>query len=345
MSLWVNKRKGIDHWVYDFTLNGKRFRGAIAPVFSMSKREAIRKLEELKASKILNVRLAGSPNEVPTLQAVIDYYAISKKIHNPAGYEKVYGYVIRRMLEYFGKSSRPDKESVLKYKNYLVEQGLAGATINRNIAVLAAAYELYFKDFGVQAINPFSKIGKLDVNERTRILSESELLRLMRELQRVPVLRDVVIVAITTTMRKGEILQLKKSEVSIELSLVTKPKLTTKTRVTKTIPLISKALDIIKWHISQNDTEYVFVNSRTNKPYQDIKKPWRNALKRAQIEDFHFHDLRHTGATYLLQNGANLRIVQEILGHSNIRTTQKYTHVLTEGKREALEATFGNIEF
>ena len=64
----------------------------------------------------------------------------------------------------------------------------------------------------------------------------------------------------------------------------------------------------------------------------NINKSFKKALKKAGIEDFRFHDLRHTFATYALVRSKDIRGVQEILGHRNIQTTQKYTHVLAREK-------------
>ncbi len=68
------------------------------------------------------------------------------------------------------------------------------------------------------------------------------------------------------------------------------------------------------------------------------RKDWWRALEAAGIEDFRFHDLRHTAATRVLRTSNNLQVVQEMLGHSDIGTTARYAHAMTEDVRAAMEA-------
>ncbi len=68
------------------------------------------------------------------------------------------------------------------------------------------------------------------------------------------------------------------------------------------------------------------------------RKDWWRALEAAGIEDFRFHDLRHTAATRVLRASNNLKVVQEMLGHSDIGTTARYAHAMKEDVRAAMEA-------
>ena len=68
------------------------------------------------------------------------------------------------------------------------------------------------------------------------------------------------------------------------------------------------------------------------------RKDWWRALEAAGIEDFRFHDLRHTAATRVLRASNNLKVVQEMLGHSDIGTTARYAHAMIEDVRAAMES-------
>ena len=59
----------------------------------------------------------------------------------------------------------------------------------------------------------------------------------------------------------------------------------------------------------------------------DLRAPWEAALKKAGIEDFRFHDLRHSAATYLAMNGASLAEIAEVLGHKTLQMVKRYTHL------------------
>ena len=72
--------------------------------------------------------------------------------------------------------------------------------------------------------------------------------------------------------------------------------------------------------------EYVFPSPKTSNKLGNVDKSFKTALRMAGIDDFRFHDLRHTAASWMIQCGADIYAVQKILGHSHIRTTQRYAH-------------------
>jgi len=81
---------------------------------------------------------------------------------------------------------------------------------------------------------------------------------------------------------------------------------------------------------------YVFSNEE-GEPYGDIKRSFSTALKRAGIENFRFHDLRHTFASHLVMSGVDLKTVQELMGHKTINMTLRYAHLSPDHKRKAVE--------
>jgi integrase len=139
-------------------------------------------------------------------------------------------------------------------------------------------------------------------------------------------LREIIIVALNTGMRRGEILSLRWSQVDFmrDLIFVTQ----TKSGKDRVIPM-NEAVRNALLSLSR-EGERVF-------QVDWIKKAWMGALKEAKIEDFTFHDLRHTAATRLADAGADAFTIASILGHSTIQMSARYTHD-TERKRRAIEA-------
>lgn len=82
----------------------------------------------------------------------------------------------------------------------------------------------------------------------------------------------------------------------------------------------------------------VFVNPQTGTKYLRPEKSFNKAVKNAEVRNFRFHDLRHTAATRMTELGIDLAVVQEILGHSDIKTTMRYAHPVPERKLKAIEA-------
>lgn len=85
-----------------------------------------------------------------------------------------------------------------------------------------------------------------------------------------------------------------------------------------------------------NTSEYVFINPETDTKYDNINRSFHTLLKRAGIENFRFHDLRHTAATRLTWSNIDLTVVQEILGHASIQTIMRYAHLCLKGKNMRL---------
>ncbi|UCD83402.1 MAG: site-specific integrase, partial [Deltaproteobacteria bacterium] len=86
--------------------------------------------------------------------------------------------------------------------------------------------------------------------------------------------------------------------------------------------------------------EYVFCD-KEGQPYKDIKRSFHTALRKARIEDFRFHDLRHTFASQLVMAGENLATVKELLGHKSIEMTLKYAHLSPDQKIKAVRVIDG----
>jgi integrase len=77
------------------------------------------------------------------------------------------------------------------------------------------------------------------------------------------------------------------------------------------------------------------------KPFNAWRRYWNQALEEADIDNFRFHDLRHTAASYLTQAGIPAITVAAILGHKTLQMTKRYSHLAVEHQREAVTKVFG----
>jgi site-specific recombinase XerD len=87
----------------------------------------------------------------------------------------------------------------------------------------------------------------------------------------------------------------------------------------------------------------IFASEKKSSQAMEFRKHWLKALKAAEIEDFRFHDLRHTTASYLVMNGATLYEVGEVLGHKNLETTKRYAHLSTKHKQALTDRVLGSL--
>jgi integrase len=172
-----------------------------------------------------------------------------------------------------------------------------------------------------------AKIPKLKLlkenNRRLRYLSKEESQRLIDAC--APHLRPIVITALHTGMRKGEILSLTWDQVDMTNNLILLED--TKNGRRREIPINETLIETLRKIIRRVDVPYVFYDPTTGKPYQDVKRSFTSACRRAKITNFRFHDLRHTFASHLVMLGVNLATVRELLGHTTTTMTMRYAHL------------------
>ena len=213
---------------------------------------------------------------------------------------------------------------------------LHNSTVNRYYSALKKAYNVMIENEYFD-YNPCRKVKKyIEDNTRDTILPEEkqeEFLKLLpTDLHRV-----IVLVALHTGFRKNNVLLLEKSQIDIKNRMIVLSKMTNKGRKNIVMPLNSFIFDIIKFYYNKTK-KYLFINPETGKPYTTLLKAIKNAGKKVGVEDLHFHDLRRTFGTRLLEKGANLRVIQDLLAHSNISVTERYLCVKSGEKELALES-------
>jgi len=218
-----------------------------------------------------------------------------------------------------------------RLKNTITVRGkpMAPATVNQYLMALSSLLTEAVKEWGWLEDNPMRKVDKLTPPRgRTRFLSDAERDALLRECRPGSPLHAVVVVALATGARRGEILGLRWADVDLARARVTFHE--TKNGETRAVPLSAPALAVLRAHskVRRIGTDLVFPG-KTDKPLE-VGKMFEGACKRAGLENFTFHDLRHTAASWLAMNGATLAEIAEVLGHKTLQMVKRYAH-LTEG--------------
>lgn len=207
--------------------------------------------------------------------------------------------------------------------------GISASRVNRYISALSCVCTIAVNEWEWLEDNPFSKIKKMkEPRGRVRFLDENERKRLLEACKAAPYehMHLVVVLTLSTGARRSEILNLRWSDIDMKRGQIVLHE--TKNGERRVIPLKGYAFDLTQSHqkVRRIDTDLLFPSIKGDKPYE-IKKSWEGALKHAQIEDFRFHDLRHSAASYLAMNGASLIEIADVLGHKTLQMVKRYAHL------------------
>jgi len=203
------------------------------------------------------------------------------------------------------------------------------ATINRNIIMLRYIFNLIIKwNMYKIVVNPTRNVPMQTLNnKRERYLTGEEAEKLIAALHntRNPMLKYIVPTLILTGARRSEVMNAKWSEFNFESRIWTIP--ISKSGKARHVPISDGLVRLLKSIPRKNNVDYVFANPHTNKPYVSFHMTWNQARQAVGLPDVRMHDLRHSFASFLVNNGRNLYEVQRILGHANIKTTERYAHL------------------
>jgi len=219
---------------------------------------------------------------------------------------------------------------------------LSNATVNRYKAAISVVFTYAYRYYNLLD-NPVKSIpSRPENNACIRYLSKDERALLFKATKesKWSKLYLITLMAITTGARKGELLGLKWND--IDFNQNTAYIATTKNGEPKVLPLVSEVIIELN-KFKQEGSRLVFNSEiKPNKPYSFFKV-WKKALEQANIQDFRFHDLRHTTASYLAQNGASLLEIADVLGHKQIQMTKRYAHLCIDHKKKLINKVMSNL--
>lgn len=206
----------------------------------------------------------------------------------------------------------------------------SSATTNRYVAALSSLLSYCCRTLGWISENPCSNVTMLkEPPGRDRILSDAELRRLLKACResKNEYLYCIVLIALTTGARKSEILGLT-WEQGIDFESRLAHLRITKNGKPRSLPLVPEVVtELQKLYERRNPAKKLVFASKTTSGRIDFRKPWVQALRLAQIDDFVFHSLRHQFATLASRQGASILELQLATGHLSVESLQVYTHM------------------
>jgi integrase len=217
----------------------------------------------------------------------------------------------------------------------------AGATVNRYLATLSHMFTMAVKEWRLVATNPVRDITKKkEARGRARFLSDMERDALLAACaaSEWPALHTLVLLAISTGARRGELISLQWDDVDLKSARAIARN--TKNGETRSLPLVGKALEALRVLKLQGSAKSPWVFPQPSGfpgPYENFDGAWYAALEAAGLEDFRFHDLRHTTASYLAAQGASLLEIADTLGHKTLSMVKRYAHLAQSHKVSAIE--------
>lgn len=334
MRIFKRKKK----WWIDYSHHGERIR---VPV-STSKAEAEQVMAKIRADIIF-----GRYDLPPQKNEEIQFVELAKKYfenHVEPKHRSKRSTIsrLKPLVSHFGQlpinkitgneidgyiAWRSGQESVRK-------RPISGATVNREIEVLCNMMRKAY-EWGYLSRPMGRRPGKFPERQRERILNLDEMARLLACIEQ-EMLRDIILVALNTGMRKMEILSMKFEQVNLDAGYIYVEE--TKTDNPRRIPMNESIKELFSRLLRERGgREYVFAGPEAGTHVVDVRKSFATALKRAGITHFRFHDLRHTFATYALQNGCDIYSLSRILGHKSITTTMRYLSATSSGMQKVVD--------
>ena len=315
--------KGRD-WYIDYYVNGFRKRERIGPNKRLAETVPAKRKVEIAEGRFLDV---ATRTRVRFEELAFQYLEFSKT--NKRSWTRDYASMKHLKAAFGGRYLSQITPLMIEQYKAKRKGEVAPATVNREVACFKHMFTKAV-EWGDATENPAGKVKLLrENNQRLRYLTRSEMTRLVDAASAH--LKPIVITALNTGMRKGEILKLKWEDVDFRQRVIIVKD--TKNGQWREIPINGTLGGTLKGIRSLGP--YVFCTEQ-GKAFGNVRKSFHTALKVAGIEDFRFHDLRHTFGSQLVMAGVDLATVKELLGHKSLDMTMRYSHLSPWHKEQAV---------
>jgi integrase len=306
-------------------------------------RQARRRAIQIKAQAILGADPQQERLErrsIPTLRAFVD----ERYLPFVKGYKRSWKtdetvlrvHILPMLGRYFLDEIKSD--FIIELTNKMRSEEYAPGTIGRIIVILRYIFNLAIKWKVVPpGTNPASGVPVPPDVQRSRYLSKEEAARLIASIRadENQVAARAIMLLFLTGARRNEVTQAQWSYIDWQRATLFVPK--SKNGKPRYIQLNSSAIDLLKSAPRADGNPYIFPAPTTARPMPHLFFPWDRIRKRAGLQNFRLHDLRHSFASFLVNKVRDLYVVQQVLGHTNYRSTQRYAHLSIDTLGNAAE--------
>ena len=231
-----------------------------------------------------------------------------------------------------------DSERIAELINVMRANGYASGTTNRVLVLLRYIFNLARK-WNVPGVgaNPTGGLSMAPEVHRQRFLTTEETRRLIAAIdeEQNQVAAKAIKLLLLTGGRRSEITQAKWEHVDWQRRTLLVP--VSKSGKPRTITLNGAAIELLQSVPRLQSSDYIFPSPYSGHPFASLFYSWDRIRRRAGLVDVRLHDLRHSFASFLVNQGVSLYVVQGLLGHSQIRMTQRYAHLAPQTLLDAAE--------
>ncbi len=331
-DMTVYKRPGTKNFLLDVTgANGQRIRRS-------SGTSDLQEARRREASLLLKLGSPVSDITASNLSELVRQFIEYQKGVGARSWKGFFQVQTRAFQKWLGDDVPISSITIRDLQRYQSHRATSASpsTSNRSVMVLHRMFNMAV-EWGMLESNPARGIKTLrEPGGHERFLNHAEQRALLEACQEP--FRSLVFVALRTGMRRGELLSLRSRDVDLGRSLITLPM--TKRGTPRHIHLLPQVRDVLA-RLSAQQTDplaRLFISSKGT-PYSldGLKDNLRRALRRAGVAKTRFHDLRHTFASDALAAGVSLAVLRDFLGHSTVKTTERYAHLADEQIRTAVQ--------
>lgn len=303
-----------------------------------------RKARQLRSE----VTLGGDPAAAKAAAKAVPLYAELAAMHmadaelHQRSFSTTKGYMEKHIVSRWGRVRLTDIDTraVAHWLASKRDEGLAPATVLKIKMIFARSFELGAR-WGIAGCerNPVRAVQSKPVNNaRERFLSaeEASRLRTAAAASKNTQLAPIVDLLLLTGARVRELLDAEWKNFDVERRQWLIP--TSKNGKHRHVPLSQAALDVVASLPRFTGCPWLVPNPDTLEPFVSIKHAWQGAREAADLKGLRIHDLRHSSASFMINNGVDLYSVGKILGHSSIQSTQRYSHLANATLLAAVEA-------